>query len=145
MRATAVLIIHRTILLLFIMLLGSVKWISRPSCSTTASISKPATLSSGQRFLKHSARLLSATQTCCLCMKLTSLCVITWETSFLHQAARRGFVKHASLFLDQGIKFNVWNAGGMTPLHLATKCGHYEVADLLLRKNAAVDVCGKAD
>lgn len=83
--------------------------------------------------------------TCCLCMKLTSLCVITWETSFLHQAARRGFVKHASLFLDQGIKSNVWNAGGMTPLHLATKCGHYEVADLLLRKNAAVDVCGKAD
>jgi len=63
----------------------------------------------------------------------------------LHQTARRGFVKHASLFLDQGIKSNVWNAGGMTPLHLATKCGRYEVADLLVRKNAAVDVCGKAD
>jgi len=35
--------------------------ISQPSCSTTASISKPATLSSGQCFLKHSARLISAT------------------------------------------------------------------------------------
>ena len=63
----------------------------------------------------------------------------------LHQAARRGFVKHASLFLDQGIKSNVCNAEGLTPLHLATKCGHYEVADLLVRKNAAVDVCDKAD
>jgi len=145
MRATAVLIIHRTISSLFIMLLGSVKWISQPSCSTTASISKLATLSSGQRFLKHSARLISATQTCCLCMKLTSLCVIYMGNFVLHQAARRGFVKHASLFLDQGIKSNVCNAGRMTPLHLVTKCGRYEVANLLLRKNAAVDVCDKAD
>jgi len=63
----------------------------------------------------------------------------------LHQAARRCFIKHASLFLDQGIKSNVCNAGGMTPLHLATKCRHYEVANLLARKNAAVDVCDKAD
>jgi len=52
----------------------------------------------------------------------------------LHQAARRGFVQHSSLFLDQGIKSYVCIPGGMTPLHLVTKCGHYEVADLLVRE-----------
>ena len=58
----------------------------------------------------------------------------------LRRAAASGDVPQCTLYLDAGVPLDCVDAGGDTPLHIASNAGHSEVATLLLdRGTTAID------
>ena len=63
------------------------------------------------------------------------------EVASIHEAASLGVLDKVNAFLEDGIDVNAKDSQGMTPLLLAARGGHKDVAELLINKGA--DVNGK--
>ena len=57
----------------------------------------------------------------------------------LHKAAERGLLEHTSILINQEMKVDACNYEGVTPLHLASKHGHYHLFRLLIQSGANVN------
>ncbi|KAL5723910.1 hypothetical protein ACHQM5_007244 [Ranunculus cassubicifolius] len=72
------------------------------------------------------------------------------ELEAIHESAREGEIQNLQKFIDNGVSVNLFffffffissspNSEGRTPLHWAVDCGHTDIVELLLAKNADVD------
>jgi ankyrin repeat protein len=59
----------------------------------------------------------------------------------LHEAALRGNMKLADLFIGRGADVNAQTRNGATPLHHAVYHGHIEMVKFLVSKGADVNKC----
>lgn len=78
------------------------------------------------------------TALCAFTLLLLSGCVTPPEEK-LRQAAADGNLLRVQTFLEQGVPPQTADARGITPLHLAAKHGHRDVAALLLERGVAVN------
>lgn len=75
---------------------------------------------------------------CSLTLLVISGCAAAPE-EMLRQAAANGNLLRVETFLGQGVNAESADARGITPLHLAAKHGHRDVAALLLERGVAVN------
>jgi len=60
----------------------------------------------------------------------------------LKQLNNKLLLQVASVLLEHGAAVTATTQEGFTPLHLASMCGNFKVAQLLIRKNASADAIG---